>query len=130
MLSDDLLVSYSLHAFANALTRSILSSSLNALKAFNCLSNLLSMISYTDSKYKNTVGSVQNIILYTNYYSPIICTTKLLSLLLISSSTSTICCQVPSVNCLFVNGTVNDGPIKEALTCECPLPSCHMFSCS
>ena len=130
MLSDDLLVSYSLHAFANALTLSILSSSLNALKRFSCFSNLLSMISYTDREYKNTVGSVQNIILYTNYYSPIICTTKLLSLVLVSSSIKTICCHVPSVNCLFVNGTVNDGPNNEALTCECPLPSCHIFSCS
>jgi len=130
MLYVCLLLSYSLHAFANALALFILSSWLNALNSSKSLVNLLAIIYYTLYGYKNTVVNVQNIILYTIYYSPIICTTKLLSLLLISSSTSTICCQVPSANCLFVNGTVNDGPTKEARTCECPLPSCHMFSCS
>ena len=41
-----------------------------------------------------------------------------------------ICCQVPKVNRPLANGTVRLGPIREALTCECPLPSCHLFSCS
>jgi len=130
MLPVYLLLSRSLHAFANALALSILSSWLNALNSSKSLVNLLAIICYALDEYKNAVVNVHNILLYIMHYSPIICITKLLSLLLVSSSTRTICCQVPSVNCLFVNGTVNDGPTKEALTCECPLPSCHAFSCS
>lgn len=41
-----------------------------------------------------------------------------------------ICCQVPRVNFRLVKGTVKLGPMREALTCEWPLPSCHLFSCS
>src|SRR5919197_1355787 len=64
------------------------------------------------------------------HYSPIICSTILRSLGLISISRNTICCQVPSIKLLFLNGTVRLGPIKDARTWECPFPSCHVLSCS
>src|ERR671913_1914107 len=67
---------------------------------------------------------------YNQYYSPIICSTILRSLGLVSISSNTICCQVPSIKPLFLNGTVRLGPIKDARTCECPFPSCHVLSCS
>ncbi len=63
-------------------------------------------------------------------YCPIICRTMFLARLRASNSKKTICCQVPKVNLLLTKGTVKLGPIKEALTCEWPLPSCHLFSCS
>src|SRR6059036_1683812 len=52
------------------------------------------------------------------------------SLGLTSNSRKTICCQVPRVSFLSRNGTDKSGPIMEARICECPLPSCHLFSCS
>src|SRR5438876_804926 len=52
------------------------------------------------------------------------------SLGLTSSSRKTICCQVPRVSFLSRNGTDKSGPIVEARIWECPLPSCHPFSCS
>src|SRR5919107_530417 len=64
------------------------------------------------------------------YYSPMICSTILRSLGLVSISSNTICCQVPSIKPLLLNGTVRLGPIKDARTCECPFPSCHVLSCS
>lgn len=63
-------------------------------------------------------------------YSPIICKTRFLLLLRTSNSMKTICCHVPRVSLPLTNGTVMLGPIKEALTCEWPFPSCHLFSCS
>jgi hypothetical protein len=59
-----------------------------------------------------------------------ICKIRFLLLLRTSNSMKIICCQVPRVNLPLANGTVRLGPIREALTCECPLPSCHLFSCS
>src|ERR671921_1748842 len=64
------------------------------------------------------------------YYSPMICSTSLRSLGLVSISSNTICCQVPSIKLLFLNGTVRLGPIKDARTWECPFPSCHVLLCS
>src|SRR5918995_7396231 len=67
---------------------------------------------------------------YNQYYSPSICSTSLRSLGLVSISSNTICCQVPSIKLLFLNGTVRLGPSKDARTWECPFPSCHVSSCS
>ena len=64
------------------------------------------------------------------FYSPIIFTITVLSLERTSSSTKTICCQVPRINSLSSKGMKRLGPTREALTWECPLPSCHCASCS
>src|ERR671921_2670680 len=64
------------------------------------------------------------------YYSPMICSTSLRSLGLVSISSNTICCQVPSIKLLFLNGIVRLGPIRDARTWECPFRSCHVLSCS
>ena len=67
---------------------------------------------------------------YSTYvYSPIICSMIFRSLCLISISTMTICCHVPSDNLLSLKGIVRLGPIKDALTCEYPFPSCQVLSC-
>jgi hypothetical protein len=63
-------------------------------------------------------------------YSPIICKISVRLLLCTSNSKNTICCQVPRVNFPLTTGIVRLGPISEARTWECPLPSCHLFSCS
>lgn len=47
-----------------------------------------------------------------------------------SSSMNTICCHVPNTSFPSCNGIVRSGPSSEALTCECPFPSCQWFSCS
>src|SRR5215469_8940077 len=52
------------------------------------------------------------------------------SLCLISISTMTICCHLPNNNLLSLKGMVRLGPTKDALTCECPFPSCQVLSCS
>ena len=48
----------------------------------------------------------------------------------VSISIRTICCHVPRSKLLFTNGIVRLGPTKEARTCEWPLPSCQVLSCS
>ena len=63
-------------------------------------------------------------------YSPIICKISVRLLLCTSISKNTICCQVPRVNSPLTTGIVRLGPMREARTWECPLPSCHLFSCS
>ena len=49
-------------------------------------------------------------------YSPIIWHITVLDLDLVSKSTSTICCQVPHVRFLLMNGTVSEGPRSVART--------------
>ena len=52
-----------------------------------------------------------------NYsYSPKICTTTSRCRGRVSNSSSMICCQVPSVRALPVNGTVREGPSSAART--------------
>ena len=65
---------------------------------------------------------------YCYYCSPIICSTMLRSLPLVSISSSTICCHTPIINRPFLNGSVRLGPISDARKCECPFPSCHLLS--
>jgi hypothetical protein len=47
-----------------------------------------------------------------------------------SSSTKTTCCHVPKVRIPSTKGTERLGPTNDALTCDRPLSSCHLFWCS
>ena len=48
----------------------------------------------------------------------------------VSKSIRMICCQVPSVSRPATNGTLSDGPSSDARTCEWPLSSCQVCSCT
>ena len=63
-------------------------------------------------------------------YSPMIWQTTVRRRGRVSKSTRMICCHVPSINRPSTNGTVREGPSSEARTCEWPLSSCQVFSCS
>ena len=63
-------------------------------------------------------------------YSPTICKISVRLRLCTSNSKNIICCQVPRVNSPLTIGIVRLGPIRDARTWECPLPSRHLFSCS
>jgi len=58
-------------------------------------------------------------------YSPTSCMTICRRRGCVSSSSSTICCHVPSINCFAVNGMATDGPTSAARTWLDPLSSCQ-----
>ncbi len=63
-------------------------------------------------------------------YCPTIWQMMVLVLGRVSKSTNTICCHVPKVICPSTIGTLKDAPSSEARTCEWPLSSCQVSSCS